>query len=122
MLARFKGSYYDGAPALVCNHAGSGTSYYFGAGFSAGAARIFLEKLGFAEPYGGIIELPGECELAVRSKDEVDYLFVLNYHPVKIKFSLRLPAYDLLTGRKLSGEVELDPYGVAVLNIPDFNR
>ncbi|HBE80782.1 MAG TPA: beta-galactosidase [Firmicutes bacterium] len=115
VLARFKGSYYNGLPALICNRIGNGKAYYFGAGFTARAAALFLKKLGLREPYGDIIRLPEEAELSIRSKNGKDYMFVLNYQPQKIKIALKIPATDLLTGNKVSGEEELYDYGVAVL-------
>ncbi len=117
VLARFKGSYYDGAPALVRKRRGSGAAYYYGAGFSAPVAATFLRKLGFAEPHRDIIDLPEEAELAIRSKDGTDYMFVLNYQPKTIKMTVKVPAVDLLTGKKLSGAAELGGYGVAILKV-----
>ena len=115
VLARFKGSYYDGAPALVCNHVGNGLAYYYGAGFSIETAKIFLEKLGFAHPYENLVELPEETELAVRSKDGIDYMFILNYLPQEVKINVKVPAEDMLSERKLFGENVLKGYEVAIL-------
>jgi beta-galactosidase len=117
VLARFRGSYYDGAPALVCKKSGAGKAYYYGAGFSASTAAHFLKKLGLAEPYHDIIDLPEEAELGLRTKDGINYMFVLNYQPGKIKIIVKVPAVDLLTGKKLSGEEWLCGYGVVVLKI-----
>jgi beta-galactosidase len=116
VLAAFKGNYYDGSPALVRNTLGRGKAYYFGAGFSANTAETFLRKLGFANPYGGLLELPAEAEVAVRSKDGADYIFVLNYMPSAIRLNAKQPMIDLLTGKKISGAVELNGYGVMVLD------
>ena len=115
VLAAFQGNYYDGAPALVSNPIGKGTAYYYGAGFSAQTAGTFLKKLGFAAPYEKFIELPKEAELAIRRKDDQDYVFILNYMPHSIEVKIKQPMTDLLTGKEINGMTELEKYGVMVL-------
>ena len=114
-LAAFKGNYYDGAPALVENKIGRGTAYYFGAGFSTSTATVFLSKLGFAKPYGSMFEIPEQAELAVRSKDNTDYYFVLNYMPYTIELNVRIPMEDVISGTICNGKCKIDKYGVLVL-------
>ncbi len=115
VLAAYKGNYYDGAPALVANKIGKGTAYYFGAGFSTDTAQVFLRKLGFDKPFGKMLELPEEVELAVRSRDGREYMFLLNYLPTVLEINIKQPMRDLLTGEILSGTAELSKYGVRVL-------
>lgn len=115
VLARFKGNYYDGEPALVVNDIGKGCAYYYGAGFSAKTAEIFLRKLGVASPYEDMIQLPKEAELAVRRKGNETYLFVLNYMPHSIKVNIKSPMTDILADREVIHEVEIEKYGVLVL-------
>ncbi len=119
VLAYFKGNYYDGAPALTANSLGSGTAYYFGAGFSMDTAGVFLKKLGFTQPYAHMVELPETIELAVRKKGGKTYLFVLNYSASDAEINLKLPMTDLLTKKKLSGLTMLEKYGVMVLETQD---
>ena len=115
VLATFKGNYYDGAPALVMQKVGAGKAYYFGAGFSSKTAAVFLRKLGFAEPYSEIIELPSTAELAVRSKDGKEYLFILNYMPHAVEVNIKKPLKDMFSGNTLDGKVSVEKYGVLVL-------
>ena len=115
VLAFFKGNHYNGYPALVTNTLGKGTAYYFGAGFSAGTAEVFLRKLGFSTPYIDILELPREAELAVRSIAGKQYMFVLNYMSHNVEINIKKPLLDILTGDIKSGAVTLEKYGVLVL-------
>ena len=115
VLATFKGGYYDGAPALVANNIGKGTAYYFGAGFSTNTAGFFLKKLGLDQTWADMVELPAEAELAVRSKDGKDYIFILNFISSTIEINVKKPMMDLLTGEKVSGRAELGKYGVMIL-------
>lgn len=115
VLAVFNGNYYDGQPALIANNIGKGTAYYFGAGFSHKTAEVFLTKLGFASPYRNFLEVPEEVELAVRSKDGSDYMFLLNYKPYRVKVEIKEPMLNLLSGKNISGTSELEKFGVMVL-------
>jgi len=115
VLATFKGNYYDGAPALVVNNLGMGRAYYFGAGFSIETAETFLKKLGLAEPYRDLVELPREAELAVRAIDGKEYLFILNYMGYEVEIDVKKPMVNMLTGEALSGKVTIEKYGVLVL-------
>lgn len=115
VLATFKGNYYDGSPALVMNKIGMGSAYYFGAGFSVQTAEAFLKKLGFAEPYSDILELPKEAELAVRSINGKEYLFILNYMGHSVKINIKVPMVNLFTGSTMLGTVILEKYGVIIL-------
>lgn len=117
VLATFKGNYYDGANALVVNKIGKGRTYYFGAGFSAQTAETFLKKLDFAEPFRKLLELPKEVELAVRSFEGKEYLFVLNYMGHNLEINIKTPMINLLTGDSVAGSVVLEKYGVMVLEI-----
>ncbi|WP_172191492.1 Beta-galactosidase C-terminal domain [Actinomyces faecalis] len=70
---------------------------------------------GLASPLAGLIEAPEGVELAVRRKDERQWLFVLNYQDEPQV--LRLPAVytDLLSGA--SEQVEVEPYGVRIYEL-----
>ncbi len=116
VLASFKGNYYDGAPALVENKIGKGTAYYYGAGFSPETAAVFLKKLGYAEQYSSIVELPKQVELTIRSTNGKDYVFILNYMPYNVEINVKKPMIDLISGKTLSGVCRLEKYGVMVLS------
>lgn len=115
VLATFKGNYYDKEPALVCKTTGKGTAYYYGAGFSVKTAEVFLRKLGFVAPYNDVIELPREAEIAIRRKNNQDFIFVLNYMAYSIKVNIKKPMFDLIKQKEVHGMVELDRYDVMVL-------
>ena len=114
VLGRYENCYYAGSPGLICNVLGAGKVYYFGAAFTEETARVFLEKLGAASPYADVLELPRECELAVREKDGRKYYFVLNYKKTPVKIQVKEALVDLYTGETVSGQVELEAFGTRV--------
>lgn len=114
VLGRYENCYYAGTPGLICNVLGAGKVYYFGAAFTEETARVFLEKLGAASPYADVLELPWECELAVREKDGRKYYFVLNYKKTPVKIQVKEALVDLYTGETVSGQVELEAFGTKV--------
>lgn len=106
--------YYKGKAGVISRKAGQGKVYYFGAAFSTEAAEMILQKLGYAKPYGGILELPRCCELAVRKKNNISYYFVLNYSGAVQQIELYSSMYDMEKGTEVSGKIFLEPYGCFV--------
>lgn len=111
VLATYADSYYAGAPALIRNCFGKGEAYYFGGAFALDTAELFIRKLGIGEPYLHIMEIPAGCELAVREKDGVQYLFVLNYEKKTADIKLKVELRELLSGEICCGVQSLEPYG-----------
>lgn len=117
VLAVYASGYYAGTPALIRNRFGKGEAYYFGGAFALDTAKVFLRKLGLAEPFGQVIGLPESCELAVREKAGRRYLFALNYLAQPAEIVLKKPVCDLLNGSGEEGAQELEAYGVRVYEI-----
>ena len=76
-----------------------------------------LEKLDVIEPFGNLAEVPETCEIAMRTKNEEKYLFILNYEKTPASVKFLKPMKDLWTDNTLIGEVELEPYGVLVAEV-----
>ena len=114
VLASYENGCFAGEAALIDHSFGAGRAYYFGGAFSPDTAQVFLRRLGEAEPYGELIELPACCELAVRRKGDVRYLFVLNYGSAPCTVRLHKPVTELLSGAHAVGEVTVEKYGVRI--------
>lgn len=114
VLAAYSSGYYKGEPALIRNRFGKGEAYYFGGAFSLDTAKLFIRKLNLEEPYRELLMLPESCELAVREKNGIQYLFVLNYLAQPAKIRLKKPMTDLWSGECESGDVKIEGYGVKV--------
>lgn len=114
VLGTYTSGYYAGIPALMRNRFGKGEAYYFGGAFGEDAVQVFLKKLGAAEPYGSVLQLPAGCELAVREKDGKRWLFVLNYLAEQAEITLKRRLRNLLSGEEEEGRILLEKYGVRV--------
>lgn len=112
--ATYEGCYYEGTPALISNEFGKGKTYYFGGAFNEETALAFIECLGVKNPYGDVVELPESCEIAVREKDGVKYIFVLNYSKESVEIVLKKECLNLYDGVMESGSVVLEGYGTRV--------
>jgi len=110
VLGTYTNNYYSGKAGLIGRKVGKGNIYYFGGAFTENTARVFLQKTGILSPYQHILEIPESCELAVREKDNMEYLFVLNYEKETRKIELKQPLFDLYEQKIASGSVILNPY------------
>lgn len=111
--AVYTSNYYAGQPALISRPVGRGRAWYYGAALSEASAMALLGKLGFGEPFGGIVGVPEDCEVALRGR----HLFVLNYQRDARTLDLRVPARECLSGEQVSGRFQLPPFGVAVFEV-----
>lgn len=117
VVASYSEGYYKGAGALVHNRYGHGETYYYGSVFTADVAQVFLEKLGIAEPFGEVVELPAEVELAVRSEGgdaRGGYLFLLNFSREPQAIFLKREMENMYTGGMEAGEQTLAGYETKV--------
>ena len=117
----YTSDYYAGTPALICNQYGEGQAWYYGTAFTEGAAKVFLEKLDVAEPYAKFVELPAECEIAVRKKGADRYLFILNYDKDSAALVLHKEGVNLYTGESILGRIEVPGYGTLVIKMNEIS-
>ncbi|MCH4192772.1 MAG: beta-galactosidase [Butyrivibrio sp.] len=115
VLGVYNDSYYAGTPALIRHPHGKGTVWSYGSTFTEQTAAVFLNRLGFAEPYGDLFELPEQCEIACREKAGDRYFFILNYDKKPVHILLKKKLKDMLRGERVTGEMVLSGYGVMVL-------
>ncbi|NLV62377.1 MAG: beta-galactosidase [Clostridiaceae bacterium] len=110
VLGTYINNYYSGKAGLIGKKSGKGYIYYFGGTFTENTVRVFLQKTGALSPYRHILEIPESCELAVREKDDAEYLFVLNYSKGTQKIELKQQLFDLYEQKTVTGSVILNPY------------
>lgn len=115
VMATYASDHYAGKPAVTRNSFGQGYAWYYGAVFDEAAAARILEESGMESPVRDWLELPPQVELAIRQDDRGPVHFLLNYNEEPATIKLAESKRDLLSGKELSGEAVIEPFGVMVL-------
>ena len=119
VLATYGEDFYAGRPAITVNDFGSGKAYYLAARTDAASLGDFYRKL--VEQLGLVrvldVYLPAGVSVTKRGDGETEYIFIMNFSPEVQTVPLDDRAYvDVLDDDKpVSGGIELESYGIAVL-------
>jgi len=118
VLAHYASDFYAGEPALTVNAVGQGHVYYMAArnepSFLNDFYRTLSHHLGL--PTALAKAPPPGVSLEVRHKEGVEWVFVMNFsEQIRTVDIGSTPCEDLLSAQMVSGNLRLDPYGVAVL-------
>lgn len=115
VLATYQNSYYAGQAALTEHPCGQGRVLHLGSAFSRENVAQLLRYTGIAGPFRDILDAPPELQVVLREKDGQQYLFVLNYQPTPVSWTLRQAAQALYDGTAVQpGPMTLPAYGTAV--------
>jgi beta-galactosidase len=115
-VAFYMDDYYSGTPAVTCNKYFKGKAYYFGTEIDETLMKEIFSSVCSeleVEPAIGIVEKG--IEVIKRSGNGKEYAFIINHNPKVKKILLNNDYYDLLSEKKLQNEIELEGYGVLVL-------
>ena len=116
VLANFDSDFFKGYPALTQNSYGKGEAYYVASRldekFIAKLVLSLVEKLGLERP---ILQLPKAVTCHSRYNDKATYLVVENYNSDAASVVLEKEYVDLLSGKVLSGNTTVEPYGFLIL-------
>ena len=96
---------------------GEGRVIHYGGTFTRAVTENLLAYTGVRRPYGDLIRLTGECELCVREKNGVIWLFVLNYSDKEQICLLKRSGVDVDTGKAAGREVHLAAYETKVFKM-----
>lgn len=118
VLARYRGGSIAGTPAVTVNRFGGGSAFYVGARTGASFLDAFYGKLCARLGVSPCVpwKIPSGVSVTRREKDGNEFIFVLNFRetPVRVKMG-RYSGEDALSGKRVSGTLELAAYGAAVL-------
>ena len=117
-IATYEQDYYTGTPAITRSHFGKGTAIYVGTAPDPNGMAWLLEQV--CETAG--IQLvsrnaPAGVELVQRSNGNSAWLFILNHSMDKVTVPFQEHGHDLLTGAAVNGSIELEPTGVAIIQL-----
>ncbi|MDX6221254.1 MAG: beta-galactosidase [Frankiales bacterium] len=107
-------SYADGTAAVTRRTVGSGSASYVGALLDpASLQRVVSELSSLA---GVTASVERSVVRRVRGDGERRFVFLIN-QSIEPRSASTQPGVDLLTGRQVSGTIELEPFGVAVIRL-----
>jgi beta-galactosidase len=117
-IATFNSDYYAGGAAMTHNVFGKGNTFYVGTVPDQNGIDWLLEQ---ACKKAGIKPIatnpPADVEVLQRSSGNSSWLFVLNHSKEKVIVPFEQHGTDLLTGTAVNGSLELEPTGVAIVQI-----
>lgn len=118
VLAHYASDFYAGEPALTVNAVGRGHVYYMAARNAPSFLNDFYRTLShhLGLPTALAKAPPPGVSVEVRHKEGVEWVFVMNFsEQIRTVDIGSTPCEDLLSAQMVSGNLRLDPYGVAVL-------
>jgi beta-galactosidase len=116
VLATYAKDFYAGKPAMTLHSYGLGKAVYIGtqshAHFYGDLVTWLLQMCNLH----AALKVPDTVEVSLRQKDNALLFFLLNHQPSPVRLQFYKPMHDYLTGATLSGNYDLPPRAVLVLD------
>jgi beta-galactosidase len=116
VLATYAKDFYAGRPAMTMHNFGLGKAIYIGTQshqpFYADLVT-WLRQMCDLHP---LLKVPENVEVSMRQKDDTKVFFLLNHQNAPLRIQFYKPMHDFLTGNTFSGNYDLPPHGVLVLD------
>jgi len=117
-IATFEQDYYAGSPAVTHNTFGKGNAFYVGTVPENNGMDWIIEHVCKTARIQSVsANVPAGIELLRRVNGRSSFMFVLNHSGGKVNVPVEGHGRDLLTGVEVHGSVELEPSGVAVIQM-----
>jgi beta-galactosidase len=106
----------DGQAAVTVHPYGQGCVYMVGAYLDEAAQQALLDRIVASAGVKPALEVPTGVEVCRRTSAQGDeVLIVINHERTEVQVQLPWPALEHLSGQVVMSELQLAPYGVAVL-------
>lgn len=116
VLATYGKDFYAGKPAMTMHTYGLGKAVYIGTYSHQHFYNdlvLWLRQLCGLAP---LLKVPENVEVSMRQKDDAKVFFLLNHQQSPVRVQFYKPMHDYLTGNAFSGNYDLQPHGVLVLD------
>jgi len=116
VLATFSKDFYAGRPAMTMNTFGLGKAIYLGTTSQQDFYYdlvAWLRNLCLLQP---LLKVPDSVEVSLRQNAETKIFFLLNHQSTPVRITFYKPMHDFLSGRTFSGNYDIPPHGVLVLD------
>jgi beta-galactosidase len=116
ILATYAKDFYAGRPAMTLNTFGLGKAIYIGTMSHQHFYHDLVTWLRQTCSLHPLLKVPENVEVSMREKDGTRVYFLLNHQNSSVRIQFYKPMHDFLTGNTFSGNYDLPPYGVLVLD------
>jgi len=116
ILATFSREFYSGRPAITMNTFGLGKAIYIG---TMSHPAFYTDLITWLRTLCGLtplLKVPDSVEVSMRQKGDTRIFFLLNHQSTPIRITFYKPMHDFLTERTFTGNYDLPPHGVLVLD------
>jgi beta-galactosidase len=116
VLATYGKDFYSGRPAMTMHSYGLGKAIYIGTQSHQHFYNdlvVWLRQIVNLHP---LLKVPDTVEMSLRQKDDNRVFFLLNHQASPLRVQFYKPMHDFLTGSTFSGNYDIQPHGVLVLD------
>jgi beta-galactosidase len=116
VLGTFTKDFYAGRPAMTLNHFGNGKAVYIGTMSHLPFYYDLVVWLRQLCNLGTLLKVPDTVEVSMRRNEDTQIFFLLNHQNSPVRIQFYKPMHDFLSGKTFSGNYDLPPHGVLVLD------
>lgn len=116
VVATYGKDFYAGRPAITVNTFGLGKAVYIGTQSHQPFYNdlvTWLRQLANMHP---LLKVPESVEVSLRERENEKIYFLLNHQSSPIRIQFYKPMHDFLTGATFSGNYDLQPRGVLIVD------
>lgn len=116
ILATYAKDFYAGRPAMTMHTFGLGKAIYIG---TQSHQHFYTDLITWLRQLCNVhplLKVPDQVEVSMRHKDDTNIFFLLNHQNTHFRIQFYKPMHDFLTGTTISGNFDLQPHGVLVLD------
>jgi len=116
VIATYAKDFYAGQPALTLHTFGLGKAIYVGTQSHQHFYTDLVTWLRQMCNLHPLLKVPDSVEVSLRQKDDERIFFLLNHQNSPLRIQFYEPMHDFLTGSTITGNYDLPPHGVLVLD------
>ena len=116
VLATYAKDFYAGRPAMTMHAFGLGKAVYIGTQSHQQFYYDLVDWLRQMCNLHPLLKVPDTVQVSMRQKEGTKIYFLLNHQNSPVRIQFYKPMHDFLTGNNFSGNYDLPPHGVLVLD------
>jgi len=116
VLASYTKDFYSGKPAMTMNAFGLGKAIYIGTMSHQHFYHDLVTWLRQMVGMNPLLKVPETVEVSMRQREDTRVYFLLNHQLSPVRIQFYKPMHDFLTGNNITGNYDLPPHGVLVLD------